>query len=298
MWAVLLIAGLLWYLRDGRKGLLCVALFVAPLLQYGLVLFGIAVIGAALILPARTLAGPESESDSYRSRIRNWFGQRSALVWPAACFLAGCVISYAVTVRYQWRAGGWGGYEHFYYRGGSDAVDILGFAVSRTWLMLNWHLPPAVAVAAVGAFALMLLVSLWRRQRPDAIATLDLLAVGIAIIAALLTVYPLGKFRPNLYLGPVIFLAAGVAIHCWTMANLGTVANLAGLMRRGWAVPALVVVAAGDPAMTTGTSTSTGMARYSTANAWREYRSRSTTFPQSKPASSCAPAVISTTCGK
>ena len=41
--AVLLIAGLLWYLRDGRKALLGVALFVAPLLQYGLVLFGVAV---------------------------------------------------------------------------------------------------------------------------------------------------------------------------------------------------------------------------------------------------------------
>ena len=48
--AVLLIAGLLWYLRDGRKVLLCGALFLAPLLQYGLVLFGFAIIGAAIIL--------------------------------------------------------------------------------------------------------------------------------------------------------------------------------------------------------------------------------------------------------
>ncbi len=240
--ATLLIVGLLWYLRDGRKGLLCAALFVAPLLQYGLVLFGIAVMGAALILPAPTLAGPESESDSYRSRIRNWFGQRIALVWPAGCLLAGCVISGAVTVIYQWRAGGWDGYERFYYQGGFDVADILGFAVSRTWMMLNWHLPPAVAVAAVGAFALMLLVSLWRRQRLDAIATLALLAVGIAIIAALLTVYPLGKFRPNLYLGPVIFLAAGVAIH-WTAVSL------AGLLRRAWTVPALAVAAAGAIAL-------------------------------------------------
>ena len=48
--AALLIAGLLWYLRDGRKVLLCVALFLAPLVQYGLVLFGVAVIGAAILL--------------------------------------------------------------------------------------------------------------------------------------------------------------------------------------------------------------------------------------------------------
>ena len=43
--AALLIAGLLWYWRAGRKGLFCVALFLAPLTQYGLVLFG----GAALV---------------------------------------------------------------------------------------------------------------------------------------------------------------------------------------------------------------------------------------------------------
>ena len=49
--AVLMIAGLLWYLRDGRKALLCVALFLAPLLQYGLVLFGTALMGTAMVLP-------------------------------------------------------------------------------------------------------------------------------------------------------------------------------------------------------------------------------------------------------
>ena len=48
---VLMIAGLLWHLRDGRKALLCVSLFLAPLLQYGLVLFGTALLGTAMVLP-------------------------------------------------------------------------------------------------------------------------------------------------------------------------------------------------------------------------------------------------------
>ena len=52
--ATLMIAGLLWYRRDGRKALLCVSLFLAPLLQYGLVLFGVAVVGAAVVLPPPT----------------------------------------------------------------------------------------------------------------------------------------------------------------------------------------------------------------------------------------------------
>ncbi len=103
--AVLMIAGLLWYLRDGRKVLLCVALFLAPLLQYGLALFGVAVMGAAVVLPASsTLA---AERNTYIGRIRNWLERRIVLLWPAACFLAGCAISYAVTVRYQWREGGY-----------------------------------------------------------------------------------------------------------------------------------------------------------------------------------------------
>ncbi len=49
--ALLMVAGLLRYLRDGRTALLCVFLFLAPLLQYGLVLFGAAVIGAAIVVP-------------------------------------------------------------------------------------------------------------------------------------------------------------------------------------------------------------------------------------------------------
>ena len=78
--AVLTIAGLLWYLRDGRRALLCVSLFLAPLLQYGLVLFGGAVMGAAILLPPRILAA--REGNSYLSRIGHWFKQRVTLVWP------------------------------------------------------------------------------------------------------------------------------------------------------------------------------------------------------------------------
>ncbi len=69
--AVLMTAGLLWYLRDGRRGLLCVSLFLAPLLQYGLVLFGVAVMGAAVVLPPpppARLGGGGREFDSQLDR--------------------------------------------------------------------------------------------------------------------------------------------------------------------------------------------------------------------------------------
>ena len=97
--AVLTIAGLLWYLRDGRKALLCASLLIGPLLQYGLVLFGAAAIGAAMIHLSPTLPGQEWRS--YRSRAWDWTKQRTGLLWPGAFFLAGCAISYALTARYQ-----------------------------------------------------------------------------------------------------------------------------------------------------------------------------------------------------
>ncbi len=234
--ALLMIAGLLWYLRDGRKALLCLTLFLAPLLQYGLVLFGVAVIGTAVILPAPVEGEPER--GSLLSRVREWLKARAGLVWPAGCFLAACAISFFVTFRYQTREGGWGwrGYYEYYYQGAYDAASLLEFAASGVRSVLNYHLPAAVAILAVGALALMLAASL-KRRRLNAIATLALLALGVAIYAATVTLYPLGGIRQNLYLGPVIFLAAGVAVY-WM---IGWMASFTG---RGWVAPALVVVAA------------------------------------------------------
>ncbi len=240
--AALLIAGLLWYLRDGRKALLCVSLFLAPLLQYGLVLFGVAVIGAAIMLPSPSLAA--AEGNTYLIRIRNWLERRIVLLLPASCFLAGCIISYLMTLRDQWQEGGFGSDSYlsaYYYWGKLDARAIFEFSIDSVWSLLTYHLPEAVAVLAVGALALMLLASL-KRRRFDAIATLALLAVGIALFAALLTLYPLGRIRQNIYLGPVIFLAVGVAFH-WTAGYLSS------LTRREGLAPALAIVAAGSIAL-------------------------------------------------
>ena len=243
--AVLLIAGLLWYLRDGRKALLGAALFAAPLLQYGLVLFGVAVLGAAVIcLPPRP-ALPGEKRRSHRERIWHWLKRRINLAGPGACFLVGCAISYAVTLRHQWREEGWfvdGFLREFYYHGAYyDVVGILDFAVLRTWSLLDYHLPPVVALVAVGALALLLLAVAVDFRRNDgmvhrrAIMVLFLLAVAIAIGAAVAQVYPLGGTRHNIYLGPVIFLAAGIAYH--SVAN-----SLGALIRRAWRTPALVFV--------------------------------------------------------
>ena len=234
--AALMIAGLLQYLRDGRRWLLCGALLAGPLLQYGLALFGVAVIGAAALVPAASAASSRAAAGGVgRAGVAAIWGRlrgRLDLLLPIACFAAACGVSWAVTLRYQWVEGGFGGGAYLkahYYQGGFDAWAVVEFAVRRTWEMASYHMPPMIAGTALVAFAAVALAWLLkRRRRLDAVALLAALAVGLAICAALLSAYPLGGIRQNLYLGPIIFLAAGGAFH-----TVG-VAAAAAMGRRAW----------------------------------------------------------------
>ena len=241
--AVLLIAGLLWYLRDGRKALLGASLLLAPLTQYGLVLFGSAILLTAL-LPGRAGASSPTTAQSqkpaaYPTRLLNWLQQRLDLTGPAALFLAGSLSSYFLTFRQQWRPGGFAadGYlSTFYYSGGFDPVDLLSFAVARSWQLLNYNLPAIISILFLAALALLLLAS-WQRRRLEPIALLFLTALAIAAGAALLQLYPLGGSRQSLYLGPVVFVTAGVAL-AWAASRL------AALSRRPRLRPALLTALA------------------------------------------------------
>ena len=244
--AVLMIAGLLLYLRDGRKALLCLSLFLAPLLQYGLVLFGVALMAAAIILPPPpppTLAAPER--DSRLNRLSNWLQQRIALAWPAGCFMAGCVISYLVTLRHQWQEGGFGsdGYlSAYYYQGKLGVQSIFEFSFEGIWSLFTYHLPEVVAIAALVVGALLLVATLLRKFQGGfpvgAIAVLFALCIAISVAAVLLRIYPMGAIRQVIYLGPIIFLAVGVAFH-WTAGFM------VAFTRRVRLAPALAVMAAG-----------------------------------------------------
>ena len=231
--AALMIAGLLRYLRDGRSGLLCGALFVGPLLQYGLVMFGAAALGVAAVDAAFSERQVGSGRLGHRLRVWEWLKARSGLLLPIGAFGAACVMSWALTARYQWKDGGHGGggdYDGYlvayYYKSGIDAAAFVEFAVDRTWGMLGYHMPTVIAAAALLAFGALLLLSAWRR-RLDAVALLGLLAVGLALCAALIDAYPFGGIRQCLYLGPIVFLVAGSAFH-----RVGVAA--AALWRREW----------------------------------------------------------------
>ena len=209
--AALLIYALLSYQRAGKRALLCALLFFAPLVQYGLVLSGMAILGAATIYPSQF--SPHNRNPAgVRSRLK----RRAGLLWPAACFLAGCALTYALTLRYQIPDLGrvQGFLPKFYYSGNwNDLPAILDFAIARTWGFLNYHLAPGVSGIAVIAIVILLLRAFAKRLRCAAYHVLFLLAIAIASCAALLGFYPFGAIRQTLYLTPALFLVSGDALH-------------------------------------------------------------------------------------
>ena len=239
--AVLIVAGLLRQMRDGKTGLLCASLLVAPLVQYGLVLFGVAVIGAAALSPR--VSG--REGGVVTRGIWNWLKPRLSLAAPCGFFLTGSVVSYLVTLHYQWQEGGFASDTYlltFYYQGGLDAYSIFEFSFDGVWRLLTYHLSDVIAMAALPALAVLLVASLLRKppvKPQDAtIVALFWLCIAISVGAAVLGTYPLGGTRQVIYLGPVIFLAIGVAFH-WAADYLSS------LTGRTWATPALLVMTGG-----------------------------------------------------
>ena len=241
--AVLLMAGLLWYLREGRKALLAASLLLAPLTQYGLALFGSAILLTALLAGRAGDSSPTTaqskQPPAYSLRLLNWLQQRLDLAVPAALFLAGSLSSYFLTLRHQSPGGGFAADSYLaaqYYSGGLDPLALLSFAATRLWSLLNYHLPAPVLLLTLLTLGALLLTSRQRR-RLDPVILLFLTALALAAGAALLQLYPLGGSRQSLYLGPLVFLTAGVALS-------GAASRLAALSRSPELRPALLTTLA------------------------------------------------------
>ena len=230
--AVLMIIGLLSYLRERKRVLLCASLFIAPFVQYGLVLFGAAVIGTMMIEGRiHRLPFPCAE----KSRIWNWIKNKGL---GLAFFMAGNTISFLVTGRYQFGSFGKQSYLSSYFYQGKyfDVISVPLFVVSQTWQLLNYHMSAVIGTWFLVGFGILLQGSIHKDRRFDAVAILFLFTIAIAGCAAVLGIYPLGGIRQCLYLGPVLFLTASLSIYA-------TAGALSSLTRRVWLRPALLAVA-------------------------------------------------------
>ena len=245
--AVLMTAGLLSYLQEKRRhtgmyALFCVSLFVAPLVQYGLVLFGAAVFGTIAVMEGKTLwIRRDTLRDGLRFREGWVWDKIGYLAWPVVSFAAGSVLSYAATVRYHWsesRSGVDSYLSWAYYSGEyTDIPAVMRFVLSRTEAVFHYHTTEFLTIAGLAGFGIFLLVS-FKKARLGAVPTLFLFSFAVAACAALLRMYPYGETRQCMYLGPIIFLGFGHALHSIAV-------DASSLTRSAWTARAGMAAAAG-----------------------------------------------------
>lgn len=227
--AVLLIVGLLSYVRRGARTLLGLCLFLGPLVQYGLVLFGSAVLVTALLVGAQVNSREGSQYPSRGIRLR----APARLLPPAAMFAFGCAISYLTTLRQQLAnmdAGQGMVIPHMrsgYYGGDlQDIASVFAFTATRMREFLNDQLAPPLVAASLLAGGVLFLVRIagsgrfasptGRKSDGTApyrvVGLLFGVSLAVAAVAAVAGIYPLGAGRHGTYLGPVVFTAGGIVL--------------------------------------------------------------------------------------
>ena len=217
--AVLMIAGLLTWLRDGRKRLFCASLVVAPLLQYNLVLFGIAVFATAIVM--RWISLSKAEGKPGNGWAENVARLCKELFLPGLCFLLSCSVSALTTVLYQWE--GFVGvgelsetsylFPHHYRGEYRDLASLGGFIYSRTYAFLYYSLPNGVAEIAAILICSTFGFAVVRWRRISALPTLFTLSLTTAISFAVARYYPFGGIRMALYLLPIFYLTVGYSFR-------------------------------------------------------------------------------------
>lgn len=217
----LLIFALLTYTRTGRKGWLCGLLLIAPLVQYGLVLFGGAVLLTAWMVEL-TATNVRDRPSGLSIPVRSLRSATSGLLVPGLFFTAGCAASYGLTLRQQiriWeRIDGLTGLVHWYQAPPGDPLFIQ-IASRRVWDLVCYHLPgEPFAVFALAALSATLLLAVVRKVRARTVRNgeiplLCVLILAVMVGASVLDLYVLGPTRQVLFLGPVLFVAIGHAFE-------------------------------------------------------------------------------------
>lgn len=182
---------------DKRKSqsLLYAALFLAPLVQYGLVLFSFGIITAMMVLVFAST-----------DRIR----QITHIVIASCSLGIGCAVSFFLTLRYQWGDDAWYLKDYFWTPGSS----MVHFVVSSTHHLFTFLLP-GLAAASISVIAIIidLTASIRARKRSRSpVAILACTSCGIVLLCSLLRLYPYGPIRQCLFLSPVLCLLASASV--------------------------------------------------------------------------------------
>jgi hypothetical protein len=175
--------------------LLYAALFVAPLVQYGLVFFGFAVLGTLVL---RLLLAHDT-----RFRIAH-------AVIASASLAAGGAVSFFLTLRYQFQAGKTPWYlasQYFDHR----TTSLLHFLGTNSMQLLAFSMPGRVLDMFFFIAAVIFCVRQVIGRKCDLITLLLGTSLLITMGASVARMYPYGGVRQCLFLAPVLALFAGVA---------------------------------------------------------------------------------------
>ena len=216
---ILVFCLLKWESADSRSGhpiALYAALFLAPLVQYGLIFlaFGIlATIGLRLTLASDT-----------RFRL-------SHLVVASAFLGAGGLLSFVLTLHYQFHAHTrtvWYLADYYF---DPQRRSLWKFLGDNSYGLLSFFMPGRVITLCFVVAASVFCIAQVRSRKCDPLTVLVLSSLLLTACAALVKYYPYGGVRQCLFLSPVLILFAGVVFDSFLRGLRGSLqmAAIAGL---------------------------------------------------------------------
>ena len=200
LFATILIYCLLRWEAAGGAGhqpyVLYAALFLVPLVQYGLVLLGFAVLSTIVI---RLLTAPQT-----RFKL-------SHLLLATASLGAGGLLSLLLTLRYQFHVGQGQWYlVSFYFD--PKAGSLWSFIARNLYGFISFSISGRVAILlSIFAVIVYLLREALRRDLGP-LAIFVIVSFAITLLASIGKYYPFGGIRQCLFLTPGFILLVGVAL--------------------------------------------------------------------------------------
>jgi len=198
--AVIIAYGLDQWARKSRGGhiILIVAVFFAPLIQYGLVFVSIA---AILVMITIFVASDEPHHLNLKE-----------IVCVCSSLIIGSIISYFITLRFQWTLGG---HVEFYLQDAyynSEATNIVKF-IYKNSISLMYFVFSGGLLIGIFLYSLVIYISYLKFDSSlNPIVLLAIYAVAISIVAAIFRFYPYSGIRQCIYLAPILIMTAGIVI--------------------------------------------------------------------------------------
>ena len=225
LFGALLLWAFLYYVSNQytRKALilLCAMLFLAPLIQYGLVLFGFGILSAMGIMYLFEHPGTR--------RIH-------PVILSGFCLGIGGLVSLLVTLRHQLRLISIQVGERSVHYFDSSVDNPVWFIIKNTYDLVTFVFP---GVYIIGLMCMALIIYAYRLvylRKWDPTFVLAFTSLGVAVSASLAGVYPYSGTRQCLYLAPVLVLAAGQSLSYM-------VRRLRGFDRSAGTIAVLAVIA-------------------------------------------------------